>query len=204
MINLTYRFEQNSSSLKLEGIPDVSCGHSDQTIGIVTSWTLQLIGSPLLEGKKDHLDKLMYVILQYSGAYMSGIRKSFISLDNIVSIYPYGSNNHKLLLNSTKKGIKPLEIILDDSELSDLTRCLDYLRFDNNVKVKWSFDGDHPFTNQTFLHSLGQKSFYLPFIYGFIIFFSIGGVLSFIPTNYNSNEIKSINFQNNSPKIKIK
>ena len=55
----------------------------------------------------------------------------------LVFIIPSGIN-HKLLLNSTKKGVKPLEIILDDSELSDLTRCLDYLRFDPRFNIKWN------------------------------------------------------------------
>ena len=87
MINLSFRYDQNASSLKLEGIPDVSCGDSDQTIGILSSWTLQIIGSPLLEGKKEHLENLMQVILQYSRSYISGIKTTFTSPNNIVSIF---------------------------------------------------------------------------------------------------------------------
>ena len=44
MINLSYRFVQNSSSLELDGIPDVSNGDSENTIGILSSWTLKIIG----------------------------------------------------------------------------------------------------------------------------------------------------------------
>ena len=112
MINLSYRFDQNSSSLELAGMPDVSNGDSEETIGIISSWTLKIIGSPLLEGEKEHLDNLMQVILQYSRSYISGIRKTFISSKNIVKISPFGIY-HKLVLNSTKEGVKPLEIILD-------------------------------------------------------------------------------------------
>ena len=79
MINLSYRFDQNSSSLELDGMPDVSNGDSENTIGILSSWSLKIIGSPTLEGEKDHLENLMQVILQYSRSYISGIRKTFTS-----------------------------------------------------------------------------------------------------------------------------
>ena len=82
-------------------MPDVSNGDSENTIGILSSWTLKIIGSPTLEGEKDHLENLMQVILQYSRSYISGIRKTFISQKGIVTISPFGSS-HKLLLNSTK------------------------------------------------------------------------------------------------------
>ena len=93
MINLSYRFSQNSSSLEIAGMPDVSNGDSEDTIGILSSWTLKIIGSPLLEGEKEHLDNLMEVILQYSRSYISGIRKTFISNNNIVIIAPLGVNH---------------------------------------------------------------------------------------------------------------
>ena len=80
MINLSYRFVQNSSSLQIAGMPDVSKGDSENTIGILSSWTLKIIGSPQLEGEKEHLDNLMQVIFQYSRSYISGIRTSFTSL----------------------------------------------------------------------------------------------------------------------------
>ena len=145
MINLSYRFDQNSSSLEISGMPDVSKGDSENTIGIISSWKLKIIGSPLLEGEKEHLENLMQVILQYTRSYISGIRETYTSNKNIVTITPYGFN-HKLLLNSTKKDIKPLEIILDDAELSDLTRCLDLLRFDPRFNLEWNIDLDIPFS----------------------------------------------------------
>ena len=138
MINLSYRFDQNSVSLELAGMPDVSNGDSGETIGILSSWTLKIIGSPSLEGEKEHLYNLMQVIFQYSRSYVSGIRKTFMSDKKIVTISPFGKH-HKLFLNSTKKDVKPLEITLDDSELSDLTRCFDLLRYDQRFNLKWNF-----------------------------------------------------------------
>ena len=42
MINWSYKFNLNSSSLELSGMPDVSNGDSDKTIGILSSWKLNI------------------------------------------------------------------------------------------------------------------------------------------------------------------
>ena len=182
MINLTYRFNQNSSSLELAGMPDVSNGDSEDTIGILFSWSLKIIGSPLLEGEKEHLDNLMQVIFQYSRSYVSGIRNTFKSNNKIVTISPFGIN-HKLLLNSTRTGVKPLEIILDDSELSDLTRCLDLLRFDPRFNINWDINQDLPFTKKFILTSVSNPKKKSNFFYAFFIFLFTSTLLLFIPTN---------------------
>ena len=188
MINLTYRFDQNSSSLELAGMPDVSNGDSDKTIGILSSWTLKIIGSPLLEGEKEHLDNLMQVILQYSRSYVSGIRRTFISNKDIVKISPLGVN-HKLLLSSTKKGVKPLEIILDDSELSDLTRCLDLLRLDSRFNIIWNIKSDKPYTKRYILKNTNKEKKNLNPFYSFIIFALTSVLLILIPINYKNIEL---------------
>ncbi len=182
MINLSYRFDQDSSSLEIAGIPDASNGDSEKTIGIITSWTLKIIGSPLLEGEKDHLDNMMQVILQYSRLYISGIRKTFISSKKIVTIAPFGLK-HKLILNSTKKGVKPLEIILDDSELSDLTRCFDLLRFDPKFNISWNINKERPFSKKFILNSKPNPNKNSNFFYSIILFLFTSTLLIFIPTN---------------------
>ena len=182
MINLSYRFVQNSSSLELDGMPDVSNGDSDNTIGILSSWTLKIIGSPTLEGEKEHLENLMQVILQYSGSYISGIRKTFISKKNIVTISPLGSS-HKLILNSTKKDVKPLEIILDDSELSDLTQCFDLLRFDPRFNLCWDITLDRPFSKRYIQSSIYKSKKIFNLLYALILFLSTSTRLLLIPTN---------------------
>ena len=184
MINLSYKFDQNSSSLEIAGMPDVSKGDSENTISIISSWKLKIIGSPLLEGEKLHLDNLMQVILQYSRSYISGIRKKFISEQNIVSLSPCGIN-HKLLLNSTRKGVKPLEIILDDSELSDLTRCFDLLRFDSRFNLCWQFLNEKPYTKHYIQGELNKSRIDLYLIYSIIIFLSSSAILLLLPINSN-------------------
>ena len=182
MINLSYKFEQDSSSLELAGMPDVSNGDAEDTIGILSSWTLKIIGSPQLEGEKEHLDNLMQVILQYSRSYISGIRSTIISNKKIVTISPFGMQ-HKLFLKSTKKGVKPLEIILDDSELSDLTRCLDLLRFDSRLSIRWDINKDRPFSKKYILSRAAKKRTKLNFFYALIIFLFSSSLFLFIPTN---------------------
>ena len=192
MINLSYRFDQNSSSLELAGMPDVSNGDSKVTIGILSSWNLRIIGSPLLEGDKEHLDNLMQVVLQYSRSYISGIRKTFISNKKIVTISPFGVN-HKLLLNSTKKEFKPLEIILDDSELSDLTRCLDLLIIDPRFNIQWDINIEKPFTKRYFRAALSSSKNNFLFLYSFVIFILTCSLLLLIPTNNKFELIESTN-----------
>ncbi len=191
MINLSYRFDQNSSSLEISGMPDVSNGDSENTIGILSSWTLKIIGSPLLEGQKEHLDNLMEVILQYSRSYISGIRKTFVSNKKIVKITPFGFN-HKLLLNSTKKGVKPLEIILDDSELADITRCLDLLRYDSRFNLRWSIKLDKPYTKRYIGKHINKSNRNLNLFYSLIIFISSSFLLLLIPIN-DTYELKENN-----------
>tara|TARA_Y100001968_G_C19436174_1_gene759833 strand:+ start:1884 stop:2492 length:609 start_codon:yes stop_codon:yes gene_type:complete len=199
MINLSYRFDQNSSSLEIAGMPDVSNGDSEDTIGILSSWTLKIIGSPILEGEKEHLDNLMQVILQYSRSYISGIRKTFVSNKKIVTISPLGVS-HKLLLNSTKEGVKPLEIILDDSELSDLTRCLDLLRFDSRFNIRWDIKQERPFSKKYILSSKSNSKNNINFFYAFIIFLFTSALLLLIPTN-NKFELKEASSTSQTTKL---
>ena len=196
MINLSYSFHQDSSSLHLSGMPDVSNGDSDETIGILSSWTLKIIGSPVLEGEREHLDNFMEVILLYSRSYISGIRKTYTSNKKIVTISPFG-NSHKLLLNSTRKEVKPLEIILDDAELSDLTRCLDLLRFDPRFSIRWDINDEKPFSKKYIHDTVKDFKNYSNLFYSIIVFLSTSLVLLFVPINSNYEYIETTdNVQN--------
>ena len=199
MINLSYRFDQNSVSLELAGIPDVTNGDSKDIIGILSSWSLKIIGLPTLEGEKEHLYNLMQVIFQYSRSYVSGIRKTFISDKKIVTISPFGIK-HKLLLKSTKKDVKPLEITLDDSELSDLTRCFDLLRYDQRFNLKWNFIKEKPFSKRYILNSSVNYKKIFNFSYALIIFLITSTLLLVIPTNNRFDLIENTKPSQSLPK----
>ncbi len=199
MINLSYRFDQDSSSLQLSGMPDVSNGDSEETIGILSSWTLKIIGSPVLEGEKEHLDNLMEVILQYSRSYISGFRQTFISNKKIVTISPFGIS-HKLLLNSTREEVKPLEIILDDAELSDLTRCLDLLRFDPRFNIKWDIHEEKPFSKKYIVNTFKNNKNYSNLFYSILVFLSTSLIFFFVPINKNYEYTETTNKTQYLPK----
>ncbi len=197
MINLTYRFDQNSCTLEIAGMPDVSNGDAENTIGILYSWSLKIIGSPILEGKKEHLDNMMQVVLQYSRAYISGIKKTFISEKNMVILSPL-DGNHKLQLNSSRKGVKPLEIVLDDSELADLTRCLDLLRFDSRFNIVWDIKMEKPYTKRYIINNLNKSTRNLNVVYAFFIFVLSSTLFLFIPVNKQNELNDSIKTSYNS------
>ena len=91
--------------------------------------------------------------------------------------------SHKLLLKSTKEGVNPLEIILDDSELSDLTRCLDLLRFDSRFSIKWDMNQEVPFSKQYIVNNRSNSNKNISFLFSIIIFLFASTSLIFIPTN---------------------
>ena len=73
----TYRYEQTAALLLVEGYPDLSAGHGNEAIGILSSWRLQLIGTPELEGTRDHLESLMSAVMPYARHQLSGVGLRF-------------------------------------------------------------------------------------------------------------------------------
>ena len=114
----------------MEGFPDLSAGQEGETIGILSGWRLQLIGAPELEGTRDHLEALMNAVMPYARHQLSGVRRRFGGDDSFVAIEPNG-DRHQLELRSSRAGVEPLQLNIDDAELSDLVRCLDRLRLTN-------------------------------------------------------------------------
>ena len=56
--------------------------------------------------------------------------------------------SHRLELRSSREGVEPLQLMLDDAELADLVRCLDRLRLDSRVKLTWKLPADCPLKRQ--------------------------------------------------------
>ena len=75
MLKTTYQYEQTAARLVVEGFPDLSAGHSNEAIGILSSWRLQLIGAPELEGTRDHLEALMAAVMPYARHRLSGVQR---------------------------------------------------------------------------------------------------------------------------------
>jgi hypothetical protein len=129
------RYDQISCRLQLDGLPDVSAGQSSQAIGILTSWSLEWLGKPQLEGRREHLEALMTAVLPYARNLISGVARSSGDAEAPVSIEPAGQGRHRLQLRSSQPGIEPLQLELDDAELADLVRVLDQARLDPRLQL---------------------------------------------------------------------
>ncbi len=134
MNKISLRYEQISCRLTVEGLPDVSTGQGGQAIGILTGWGLALAGHTELEGKREHLEALLQVVVPYARHLISGAPRPFGDLDNPVAIHPDGPS-HRLELRSSQPNTPPLTLQLDDAELADLVRCLDQLRLDSRLQL---------------------------------------------------------------------
>ena len=140
----TLRYDQISCRLQVEGLPDVSAGQPDDAVGIITSWTLDWAGRPQLEGRKEHLVALMQVVVPYARYLVSGVARRFGSNDQPVEIGPDGASGHLLMLRSSQSDTPPLQIGLDDAELSDLVRVLDLLRMDPRLQLPLAIPVSRP------------------------------------------------------------
>ena len=149
MLKTTYQYEQTAARLVVEGFPDLSAGHSSDAIGILSSWRLQLVGAPELEGTRDHLEALMAAVMPYARHRLSGVKRRFGQDSGFVSMGPGPDPTaHVLELRSSREGVEPLQLNLDDAELADLVRCLDQLRIDSRIKLTWAFPEDRPLQRQ--------------------------------------------------------
>jgi len=126
-MKLTSRYEQTSCRLELEGLPDVSAGQGDQSLGILTGFSLALAGHTELEGKREHLQALLQVVMPYARHLLSGVARPFGDEVSPVLIAPH-DQGHQLMLRSSQPNTEPLTLQLDDAELADLVRCLDLRR----------------------------------------------------------------------------
>jgi hypothetical protein len=147
MLKLSYRYDQTASRLEVDGLPDFSAGHGDSVIGILSAWRLQLVGAPELEGKREHLEALMAVVLPYARHQISGVSRAEGWSQHPVSIRPV-EGGHQLELTSSQPDVPPLEIKLDDADLADLLRCLDAIRADDRVAISWPEVVNHPLSRR--------------------------------------------------------
>jgi hypothetical protein len=141
----TLQFDQQSCRLTLEGLPDLSAGHSADSIGILTGWSLAWVGRPEeLEGRREHLEAILRVVLSYSRYLISGVPRRIGAEEEPASISPAEDGRHVLHLRSSQAGVEPLALRLDDAELADLVRVLDRLRLDPRLQVNFPEDPCRP------------------------------------------------------------
>jgi hypothetical protein len=154
----TLRYDQISCRLQVEGFPDVSIGQSSDALGIITGWTLEWAGRPMLEGRKEHLLALMQVVFPYARHLLSGVARPFGAGEGPVSIGPDPSGSgHRLALISSQPDTPPLTVELDDAELSDLVRLLDLLRLDARLQIDLQLPDPQPLRPREVLERVPRR-----------------------------------------------
>ena len=154
----TLRYDQLSCHLQVEGLPDVSIGQVGEVVGIITAWTLQWSGRPALEGRKEHLLALMQVVLPYARHLISGVARPFGDDPQPVRIAPAAEGpGHRLELRSSQPDTPPLELALDDAELSDLVRLLDQLRLDPRLQLALDLPEPQPLRPREVLQRVPRR-----------------------------------------------
>ena len=140
----TLQYDQLSCRLRVEGLPDVSVGQGGDAVGIITGWSLQWLGRPELEGRKEHLLALMQVVLPYARDLISGLSRGQGGDSDPVQIAANPEGGHRLLLRSSQPDTPPLQLQLDDAELADLVRVLDQLRLDPRLQLPLEVPAPQP------------------------------------------------------------
>ncbi|MCT0212947.1 MULTISPECIES: DUF4335 domain-containing protein [unclassified Synechococcus] len=157
-MKVSHRFEQTSCRLRLDGLPDLSAGQAENVIGILSGWQLALAGHTELEGKREHLLALLDVVLPYARHLLSGVPRRFGADAGPVQIEPVRESGagrcHRLRLFSSQPDTHPLELSLDDAELSDLVRCLDQLRLDPRVQLGFKLPAERPLPKREILERI--------------------------------------------------
>lgn len=135
---LTYQphsFGTHACRLRVEGFPDVSSGQGTDAVGIITGWSLDWVGHPQLEGRRDHLQALIATVLPYARLLLSGVSRPMGGEEDPVRIGPDPQGGHHMRLRSGEANTPPLDLHLDDAELADLVRVLDQCRQDPRLRL---------------------------------------------------------------------
>tara|TARA_Y100001933_G_C18905619_1_gene524451 strand:+ start:122 stop:748 length:627 start_codon:yes stop_codon:yes gene_type:complete len=133
MIQNLYKFNQSSVELEILGLPDYSKDDNDNIISIISNWKLNIIDQPTIEGGIDHLKNILKAFYKYISLILVDRHEKVetklidISLDN--------DGLHKVVLKSTKTGVKPLTIKIGNAELTDIINCFDQLNNSEDVRL---------------------------------------------------------------------
>jgi hypothetical protein len=179
----TLRYDQLSCRLQVEGLPDVSIGQVGEVVGIITAWSLQWSGRPELEGRKEHLLALMQVVLPYARHLISGVARPFGDDQLPVRIAPAAEGpGHRLQLRSSQPDTPPLELALDDAELSDLVRLLDQLRLDPRLQLALDLPEPQPLRPREVLQRVPRRQRLVAPVGGALVVALAAGLSWLLPT----------------------
>jgi len=182
---LTYQphsYGTHSCRLQVEGFPDVSSGQEAGAVGIITGWSLEWLGHPQLEGRRDHLQALMATVLPYARHLLSGVSRSMGDGEDPVMIGPDPQGGHHMRLRSGEPDTPSLDLHLDDAELADLVRVLDQCRLDPRMQLPLPVPEALPLPARELRHRVPLRRRIAAPLGGLAALALAAGVTSLVPT----------------------
>ena len=127
-------FHQSSVSLEIIGLPDYSNNENKDQISIISQWKLTIVDKPLIEGKFEHLGPIMDAFYIYSNLLIKNAMPIYES--EFIDIKADNLHIHNIVLKSSKPNVKPLNLKIGNSLLSDAINCFDQLNESSKVRIK--------------------------------------------------------------------
>jgi len=115
-------------------MPDYSNNEKKDQISIISQWKLTIIDKPLIEGKIEHLGPIMNAFYIYANLLIKDKIPLFES--KLIDIKADNLHTHSILLKSSKPNVKPLNLKIGNSLLSDTINCFDQLNESPKVRIK--------------------------------------------------------------------
>ena len=134
MIQNKLLFHQSSASLEIIGLPDYSNNENKDQISIISQWKLNIVDKPLIEGKIEHLEPIMDAFYIYTNLLIKN--DSPIYESKLIDIKADNLHIHNIVLKSSKPNVKPLNIKIGNTSLSDTINCFDQLTESSKVRIK--------------------------------------------------------------------
>jgi len=134
MIQNKLSFHQSSVSLEIIGLPDYSNNENKDQISIISQWKLTIVDKPLIEGKFEHLGPIMDAFYIYSNLLIK--IETPIYESKLIDIKADNLHIHNIVLKSSKPNVKPLDLKIGNSLLSDTINCFDQLNESPKVRIK--------------------------------------------------------------------
>lgn len=181
---LTYQphsFGSHACRLRVEGFPDVSTGQNAGAVGIITNWSLDWVGHPQLEGRRDHLQALLVTVLPYARLLLSGVARPMGGEGDPVRITPDPQGGHHMQLRSGEPDTPALNLHLDDAELADLVRVLDQCRLDPRLQLPLPVPEARPLPARELRHRLPLRRRLVAPVGGLAALAVAAGLTSLIP-----------------------
>jgi hypothetical protein len=189
---LTYQphsFGTHACRLRVEGFPDVSSGQGSGAVGIITGWSLDWVGHPQLEGRRDHLQALMATVLPYARHLLSGVSRPMGEEDAPVTIGPDLQGGHHMRLRSGEPDTPALDLHLDDAELADLVRVLDQCRLDPRMQLPLTVPQALPLPARELRHRLPLQRRLAAPLGGLAALVLAAGLSSLVPSPRPSGDL---------------